>query len=170
MIKTFDKKDVFSVLNAEDASRYVGEKGYFADDLQTLKQNVEENRLYKLHKISANYTFPFRGEKEYDLNNFSLFLPADKVKEEKKYRPFKDCIELCQHVRVTGEDLYAGLTLNIRNKKNKIVRQVLVTEINYGKPFIGLGICLFDLKNLFRGYEWQDEENGDWQPFGVLEE
>ena len=169
MTKTFDKKDVFSVLNAEDASRYVGEKGYFADDLQTLKQNVEENRLYKLHKISANYTFPFRGEKEYDLNNFSLFLPANKVREEKTYRPFKDCAELCQYVRVTGEDLYAGLTLNIRNKENKIVRQVLVTEINYGKPFIGLGICLFDLKKLYRNYEWQDEDNGVWHPFGVEE-
>ena len=173
MTKTFDKKDVYSWSNCEEARQYIGKFGYFSDccfdDLNDWSHG-ELTQIYPFNDIDEIFSFNDRSSFD-DRYKYGLFLPAEKVRETKsiELRPFKDCAELCQHVRVTGEDLYAGLTLNIRNKENKIVRQVLVTEINYGKPFIALGICLFDLENLFRGYEWQDEDTGDWRPFGVEE-
>ena len=170
------KEDVMTILDLDEAEKYVGELGYFASrpykSLGSWERGVLAEVLKHEEVESVFYAVDEDGD---EINYFGLFIPAEKVKEvqeikdEKKWRPFKNCKELCQYIRVTGEDLYAGLTINIRNKENKIVRQVLVTEINYDKPFIGLGISLFDLENLYRSYEWQDEKNEDWKPFGVEE-
>lgn len=166
-MKTFDKKDVYSWSNCEEARQYIGDEGYFCD---TYHENLAAWHRGILQDVDQSLPVDciFENEKN---EVFGLFLPACKVKQARSphWRPFKNCKELCQYIRVTGEDLYVGLTLNIRNKENKTVRQVLVTEINYDKPLIGLGISLFDLENLYRSYEWQDEDNGEWQPFGVEE-
>ncbi len=174
MTKTFDKKDVYSWSNCEEARQYIGKFGYFSDccfdDLNDWSHG-ELTQIYPFNDIDEIFSFNDRSSFD-DRYKYGLFLPAEKVKEvreAKKYRPFKNCKELCQHIHVTGEDLYAGLTLNIRNKADKRVRQVLITEIRLDEPLIGLGTWLFDLEKLFEAYEWQDEDNGDWKPFGVEE-
>lgn len=92
MSKTFDRKDVYSVLNAEDASQYVGTKGYFADTLSCLNEKVRKNMLDPLDDVNQLHDFPFISY----VTGFLFFLPADKVKEveeEKKWRAFKDIEE-----------------------------------------------------------------------------
>ena len=169
-MKTFDPRNIFTPFTVEFAKKYEGKSGYFSDSFNPdLTQWIKGFMLISPSKhkpyncaepTTTHYTF------------YTFFIPDElvqEIKDKKKYRPFKNCNELCQHIHVTGEDLYTGLTINIRNKENKIVRQVLVTDINYGKPFIALGISLFDLENLYRSYEWQDDEDWDWHPFGVEE-
>ena len=81
-MKTFDKKDVFSFLNAEDANAYLAEKGYFGDCISILKRNVYDDCIRTLDEICINYDDQFRQEENGLF--YSLFLPACKVIEEKK--------------------------------------------------------------------------------------
>lgn len=174
MTKTFDRKDVFSWSNAGEAKQYIGKYGYFSDccfdDLKDWSYG-ELTQIYPFNDIDEIFSFNDRSSFD-DRYKYGLFLPADKlkeVKEEKKYRPFKNCEELCQCVMPNGVILHTGDALNIRNKENGRISQVLVTEIRYEDTLIGLGHCIFSYDVLYEDFEWQDEENGDWKPFGVEE-
>ena len=76
MTKTFDKKDVFTCVNAEDAKAYIGGLGYFANTLNGFK-NIQYFAPYSLDDIQVGRDKPFFYRKD----SFALFLPADKVKE-----------------------------------------------------------------------------------------
>lgn len=85
-MKTFDKKDIFTVVNVEKAKKYIGKEGYFADCLGLLKVLVELNETEILTSIGdEDDCFPFKYQAHFRggerLN--SLFLPAEKVKNIK---------------------------------------------------------------------------------------
>lgn len=63
-MKEFDRKDVYSVLNAEDASQYVGKKGYFAHTLSSLKDKVYKNILSPLDDVNQLNDYPFITDEE----------------------------------------------------------------------------------------------------------
>ena len=78
-MKTFDKKDVFTCLNAEDAKVYIGKEGYLADSLYNLRNAIQDNEnTFELETINDDsYYGRFRSCD----SDYMLFLPADKVKE-----------------------------------------------------------------------------------------
>ena len=86
-IKEYDTKDVFSVLNREDAVAYIGKKGYFADclfDLDHALQFVDQDYwCKKLDHLDFN-RFDDVGFIRTDGYPGRYFLPAEKVKVKVK--------------------------------------------------------------------------------------
>ena len=76
-MKTFDKKDVYTCVTAEEAKKYVGELGYPSNSLNKLKTLINNFAPYSLDKIELDNDKPFF----YRDDGFLFFLPADKVKE-----------------------------------------------------------------------------------------
>ena len=164
MTKTFDRKDIFSLLNAEDAKPYIGKFGYMSDNVQTLRKNIEENKRFKLHDIEDDYILPFKVcIKNDEIFGFGLFLPAEKVREEKEktYRPFRNQDEIRKYFnRATT----LGCPLNLQHKRTDERFTLMVTgffENGLVLPLYGALTWeqLFDMFILYR--------NGKQQPFGV---
>ena len=80
-MKTFDKKDIFTCVTAEEAIAYVGNNGYFADFLSGFN-HIDCFAPYSLDKVQIGTDKPF----VYRTKSYALFLPSNKVKEteEKK--------------------------------------------------------------------------------------
>lgn len=166
-MKTFDKKDVITCINAEDAKKYVGKLGYFANGLNGFA-NIDYFAAYSLDNVQVGIDKPFF----YREKNFALFLPEDKVKEveeSKKYRPFKTLQEFKDALEIDG----IGDWIQFRFKDEP--------TLNYFVIFNGYvkdekdqlyGVCLgsysFSIQHLFEHFEYSVEKD-QWKPFGVEE-
>ena len=97
-MKTFDKKDVYSWSNCEEAKTYIGKTGYFNNDFESIKRAIELGDPAVLDRVDTNSIWCFKALGVSLC--FGLFLPADKVKEveEKKYRPFKNVAEFKKYI------------------------------------------------------------------------
>lgn len=78
--KVFDREDIISWSNAEDAKKYVEQEGFLGDSYQELITKVKKNSTSTLW-----YVFPAEDvncvfEDVYEIK-YGLFLPIDKVKE-----------------------------------------------------------------------------------------
>ena len=167
-MKTFDKKDVYSVLNMEMAEGYKDSEGYFGDTLNELHLAVAGDKRDTLIAIHAdlfvdNDEFVFHTEGTY----YKYFLPADKVKEleEKKLRAFKTLEEFTEALHKG-----AGGIVTFRDKANNNVVEALVIEMRQtvANSYVVLGSFGVSLRDLFEQFEWQDKD-GVWRPFGVEE-
>lgn len=78
-MKTFDKKDVFSWSNSEEAKTYIGKTGYFSNDFESMKRAIELGGTTVLSIVDTNSIWCFKGLGVSLC--FGLFLPVDKVKE-----------------------------------------------------------------------------------------
>ena len=167
-MKTFDKKDVFTCVNAEDAKNYIGEEGYLSDTLINLQNRVDNSSLETLDSINELQPYPFSANGLASL----LFLPANKVKEieePKKWRPFGNMDEFTKcilnslnvspiHHIIEIEDTFTAkqCTIQILGKfKNGLILPI------YGAQTFEQ---LFNRFKIFNDYH----EIG-WQPFGVEE-
>ena len=79
-MKTFDKKDVYSWSNCEEARQYIGEEGYFCD---TFHESLAAWYRGMLQDVDQSMPVDCIFEDE-ENEVFGLFLPADKVKKLKK--------------------------------------------------------------------------------------
>ena len=163
-MKTFDRKDVFSWSNAEEAKAYIGKGGYFSNNFSTLKIKVRNcDELTMLENIDSYGICCFNPNKDFE--GFGLFIPADKVKEveEKKWRAFKDIGEFqC----VTNK--FIGDIIEVKSDWDSRVYRCLIMWATEG--YIGMAGLRFSLLiDLFEHYQWKDSNN-EWQPFGVLDE
>jgi len=72
----FDKSKVFTSANADEAEKYIGKKGWFADSIEKLIEAVTtEEATYMLVSIyDGSYTFRF-GDGIHD--DFNLFYPYE---------------------------------------------------------------------------------------------
>lgn len=172
-MKTFDKKDVFSWSNAEDAKQYIGKEGYFGDSIAELDYKIQGVFKNILTDIFASDTdrasIPFGNNDE---ETWSLFIPTDKVKEvekPKKWRAFKSIDEFKKE---TGLDL-----LSIVHYRYIIEKPRNLTTTGFGvitdfctcsdnTYYITIGDTSFNLNELF-DYEYLVD--GVWKPFGVEE-
>ena len=168
-MKTFDRKDVYSWSNAEDAKQYIGEKGYFGDSIAELDckiQGVFKNILTDIFASDTDRaSIPFGNNDE---ETWSLFIPTDKVKEveEKKYRPFETIEEF---VKTIGD---IGTIITYREKKEPSQEmRGIFTGYMWDRAcrgwILGLGATLYRLENLFELAEYKYKN--EWQPFGVEE-
>lgn len=172
-MKKFDIKDVFSWSNAEQAKAYINKSGYFADNLDDLRECVSNDNFQTLFsvdldpKTDVDSVFSIT-ETDY---KFALFIPADKVikVEEKKYRPFKSIDEFQKE---TGLDLLSIVHYRLSPSRSITSKGCgVITEFNTSgsdkTDYITIGDTSFNLNELFN-YEYFDKL-GKWQPFGVLE-
>lgn len=166
-MKTFDKKDVFSWSNAEEAKKYIGKKGYMSDSIFGLQEAINISRGYELKDIDKDICLCFyRPQVNYGRG---LFLPVDKVKEveeEKKYRPFETIEEF---VKTIGD---IGTIITYREKKEPSQEmRGIFTGYMWDRAcrgwILGLGATLYRLENLFELAEYKYKN--EWQPFGVEE-
>lgn len=90
----FDKSKVYTLLNADEVKD--GSEGYFADNLEDLKDIVEHERddyYGKIGSIEAEgYPCRFHKKDKYCYGLFYLL----KEPEEEKFRPYKDTDEMIE--------------------------------------------------------------------------
>lgn len=180
-MKTFDEKDLITWANRHDVN--VGDKGYFASDIADLHSNIKNGYVHELMIISDNKNWCFSD----GTFSYGFFLPVDAVKEqEKKYRPCKTLKEMYELVNNYGSDSFPNkdftdehfiynlldTTIHFRSKVTgteyyTTIITIIVDVNNYVK--IALSPKSYQSFNgLFENYEI--ELNGEWQPFGVLDE
>jgi hypothetical protein len=165
----FDRKDVFSWSNAEEARQYIGQEGYFSDicynDL-TLWNKAELIDISCDSDTASVFTEECGDEENF---SFGLFLPIDKVKqqEEKKWRPFT--LDEFNKIFEIGQ----VITTRPRLKSNFVTGKWL--DLGYSlftndcdEEHILLSIHYYTLEDLFNRYEYQDESE-NWRRFGVEE-
>lgn len=169
-MKTFDKKDVYSWSNAEEAKDYIGKEGFFSDFFSENLNEWEKDTLLRFHQGNS-VTNIFENKK----TAYGLFLPADKVKaveDPKKYRPFVSYEEFRLYFAIG--DVIRIITIEEGEKLEwQTVMYVGVTK-NINGTFIQLGANSYSLQYLFSHFKYartQDGSNVDkeWQPFGVEE-
>lgn len=77
-MKAFDLNHVFTIHNYEQAYEYVGEDGYFGNNIEQLRRAVKHahigilSRFYK--KVSPTNVFITKGNR-----NYGLFLPLKAI-------------------------------------------------------------------------------------------
>lgn len=162
-MESFNKKDVFTVLNAADAEEHLKMKGYFAESLSNLQKNITDGVTDTLEAIEYDNVWCFSTPTD----SFPLFLPASKViKLEKKYRPFKSHRELCDNIlKDTLTCIDHGI--EIEDKLNCCqYRLMIMGTFNNGVILPLYGALTFE--QLFD--KFKVNLNGNWRPFGVAEE
>ena len=186
----FDIKDLKSWANRHDVETK-SVAGFFGNSLLEIDNEIrrynkgEKDRLHMLYQISDNGCFCFGYATNFadtgafsGTNNFAFFLPADKVKVEKRYRPFKDAYELYKFlvnlsfaVKYFSNDLLLNLPITWRKKDTS---NFTTTEIITSVEVTVIDCCQLtsingkELNYWFNNYEI--EIDGEWQPFGVFED
>lgn len=166
-MKKFDIKDVFSWSNAENAKKYIGKGGYFADSLKDLQECVSNNNVRQLFTICL--------EPEIDVDSvftvseidyqYALFLPVEKIKkveEPKKYRPFT--------LEEFNKVIPMGTVFKYKYKRNNVND---IYSVYYHANLDGEnGFQAIFFENSYHDFDYCFNEmklflNGDWKPFGV---
>lgn len=181
-MKTFNKEDLITWSNRHDVN--VGDKGYFADSITDLHSNMMAGYVHELMSIFDNNNRCFSD----GIFSYGFFLPVECVKEEKKYRACKNIKEFYELVNDYGSDSFPNddfttenfiynlldSTIHIRSKVTGTEYYTAIITItvdvdvnNYVK--IALSPKSYQSFNeLFENYEI--EINGEWCPFGVINE
>ena len=168
-MKTFDKKDVFTLVTAEEAKAYIGKQGYFGDSFEELEEDIKNKYKMQLENVYPDrYTSivfrPYASDTSY-----GLFIPVDKIKEieePKKYRPFETIEEF---VKTIGD---IGTIITYRTKKEPSQEMKgMFTGYMWDSAcrgwILGIGATLYRLENLFELAEYKHKN--EWKPFGILE-
>lgn len=92
-MKTFDRKDMFTIATIEDARKYINCEGYFCDSFYENLNKYRKGILKEVNEYSTDYPFIELNTKGGLSIGFRFFLPVDKVRKEKKWRAFKDIEE-----------------------------------------------------------------------------
>lgn len=172
MTNLFDKKDVFSWANREEASKYIDTKGYFGDSLKELEEQIKEQNLKKLLWIDDSNAICFHPAKQTVTEpNMAFFLPIDKIKkpEPKKWRPFKYMDEFSYHIFMTKNFHSISHNITVEDKETSIrYRLTIIGEFEKGLVLPIYGALTF--QELFDRLNINNELHQiGWQPFGVEE-
>ena len=182
----FDIKDVKSWASRHDVNTPLSDVGFFGNSLLEIDNEIrrynngEKDRLHTLYQISDNgcycfgYALYFADTGAFaGTNNSAFFLPLDKVKVEKRYRPFKDAYEFYKFLvnpSLARKDFSNKLLLNLPiTWRKKDTSNFTTTEIITSVEIDGCQLTSINGKELnywFNNYEI--EINGEWQPFGIL--
>ena len=156
--------DILTPFDVGKAKEFIGQKGYFADALYWFDA-IGTCPYGTLGDVFDTKGRAFRRE-ESD-RDYPCFIPESSLKPiEKKYRSYT-LEEFCDDFAVgrpikfrkkdeQGDELYFILNGYSRRQFQDVTVQ-----------YINLGGVLFTPKELFDGYEWYEDETGDWVPFGV---
>lgn len=163
--RIFPAKRPLTCFDSEYARQFIDKKGFFADELKEFVDldNILKTVLKNVHHYEDDCFVTFA-------TGYKYFLPSEWVdmgEPEKKWRPFS----LTEWRNTYG----VGYGITFRIKDSNTDRIVLCCgcfsdhdDDLPGKGVINLGGELFVLQNLFDQFELR--RNGEWQPFGVIDE
>ncbi len=154
--------DILTCFDIERAEQFIGQKGYFADDLSDY-DSLENGEYGTLTEVLDNEV-PFKVDNRC---HWKYFIPECFVKpKENQYRPytlneFKDKFHIGQPIKFrkkgeVGNERY----LILNGYSNYKLFDEITTDI-----YIGRGA--YTLDELFNKYEWQEHYTEDFKPFGV---
>ena len=148
-------------------SKFIGTDCYFSDKASDFGDlsNCQIGTLVSRDGMTG----VFNATKNNSYANFDYCLPCEWVEEEKKepkYRPYTKSEFL--------NKFKCGEPINIRYKDDHInVFIETISSVRIDNFMDDVHIRLYEgivnLQRLFDEFEWQ-KSNGEWQPFGVLEE
>ena len=155
--------DILTCFDIEEAKQYIGQKGYFTDD------------LYRFSDVLSCYHDTLTNVKDNDDDNYifndddnhywDLFIPESRLLiEKKKYRPF-DSKTFEQHF-----DIGSVIEFRKKDEKNRIYKETIEStskDYNLNEFYVEIGEYTYTLSDLFEDFELF--ENGEWKPFGVEE-
>lgn len=108
----FDKKDVFTIANVEEAKAHLNTKGYFGDKYTDLENDIRENYLQTLTEIDTDDHADIDQIYGTGSYYYGMFLPADKVKRSKKEaRVIKKLADLRE---LLGVDELVGTVVHLK--------------------------------------------------------
>lgn len=157
-----DTGSILTCFSIEAAKEYLGQKGYFADEIYAY-HDLDHVDFRTLDRVDGDHVPFVAGDLCYQ-----FFLPAEFVRPaetpaEKKWRPFT-LDEFLKRFPLLSPVTY-------REKKNSNCYTVCVIGhgcSRNGAMRVNLGGFFYELDNLFNCYELQDKD-GNWTPFGVEE-
>lgn len=167
-------KRPLNCFDTEQAEEFIGKKCYFSDearDFMNLDKADGDTLFYvaELQNIWTAEEYCFADKS----NDWRFILPLEWVKPEepeKKYRPlsFKEFLRLFDfgdgvYFRRKGQDtaefsMFLGYEIDTDGNRDEIP----------GEGKVNLGGNRYTLAELFEYYEMRLD--GEWQPFGVLDE
>lgn len=163
-----DKRPL-SCFDTEQAKEFLGKKGYFSHYIDNYK-DLKNTAFGTLGSTGDTYHKSFCCTEETSDNYYEFFIPEEWVKEpEKKYRAFTLTEWFNQHE--------IGDVIHYRCKSPKIELRHMYTGYAHGigadiknttSGTMTLGVASYSLDYLFEEYEI--EIDGEWQPFGVIDE
>lgn len=152
--------DILACVNVEEANQFVGQKGYFGDNICLFKK-LEERIYDVLSDTGEDDDMPFIAQESHGY--WRYFLPECRLKpEEKKYRPYT--------IEEFLDIFPIGHPIKFRYKEDKLKKVSIFLgyeTLASGDTTIEIGICVYSLKELFEKYELQKFNEEEWQPFGV---
>ena len=160
--------DCFDAENKELMKSFLNKEGYVSNNLENFclldgcfKRLL--NNVFK--KVKDCFKTSINGG---DGGDWKYFLPAEWVKEpEKKYRPYT----IKDFEKAFLNDEFDDFII-FRDKHNPDDIYNMRYNGNFRKgqfEYICLGAKNFSFESLFENYEVADYD-GDWQPFGVIDE
>lgn len=163
--RIIEGKKPLDCFDEDIAKQFIGKKGYVTDFLQDFC-NLNKVKVSELKTVLHTELFCYlcgSVGKQY-------FLPLEWVKEpKKKYRPYTLAEWIGQHT--------IGDVIRYRCKSQKTELRHLYVGYGYGigmdiknttSGTLTLGVASYTLDYLLEDYEI--EVNGEWLPFGVLDE
>lgn len=156
--------DILTCFDIEEASQFLGQKGYFADVYSSFQDL--SNRIYGTLTEIRDSDCPFKMDNN---EHWCFFIPESrllKTKQKKsKYVPFETLNDLRDY------KIHIGDTIVFFNKEYPEIRySTIVTEIqfdndNFTVINITLGTTAYSLETLCDNYIWHCCNN-EWVPFG----
>lgn len=156
----------FCCFGAENCTNYLGQKGYFANDIEDF-HCIDLCSHGTLNKIHCDQAESFRM-KEYK-KDYKFFIPEYFViQKEKEFRPFT--IDEFKRKFVVGEPIFlrkrrepeSEQYLILNGYRQGLYNDQMVTWIYFG-PFA------WTCQELFEEYEWKTNYLEDFKPFSVEE-
>lgn len=166
--------DILTPFDAERAKEFIGQKGFFANDIQCF-----DNLYGCVYGVLVNafaddsnehYCNPYQYQD--NDHSYPYFIPESSLKpeeeepDEKKYRPYTP-EEFCA-------EFFAGQKINFREKDDPESEQSLIVQGVWLSPRDGKTVVyarmesyLYSFDELFYGYEWRMYYQKDFRPFGV---
>ena len=172
-MKTFNKKDVFCIANAEDAIQYIGHECYLEDSYKGLQYCIDNNikGLLKCVRVrdddnTVDCIFVANCDIEVMdgryITSFGLCLPCELVeKEEQKYRAFNCIEEFEKTLNIKIGDLVEFMEVTIR-RTALYAGNAVGTR---GNQYVTLGGYVYQFKDLYR--DCKLILDGKLVPFGI---
>lgn len=164
----FNIKDVKSWYNRHDVK--IGDEGYFHNGISGFREiNINDAKCGKVSYIDDNWNLCFKSDLD-AFTSYAFFLPLNKVKKEKKYRPFESMAEFTKvvynlvpdYLNITG----VGESFTVRRKYNQHIEKVLITHLEYDANRNLISINGQSLRALFENYDIVTDDD-KIIPFGV---
>lgn len=154
-----DLSDIQSYAKYDD--KYVGETGFFSDDMYGFRNldGCKKSVLAHIDDTGGTDLIFDDGDENY----YRFFLPESLLKQI-EYRPLtKDEFMRMFHNGVFG----LGITMKSVVTENEYYMQFtgcFTSELDI--VYVCLGSLHFSLENLFKDFQWKDSD-GNWRVFGI---